>query len=102
MMKSLIKRIAIPLAYLVVCLAAASAASPKMPTFLARRDYTGLFSNWVQVADTNGDGIPDLVAYWQGLSEILFGNGDGTFRRGPSQRLVGSSYSFVATDLNGD
>ena len=73
-----------------------------MPTFLARRDYIGLLSNWVQVADTNGDGIPDLIASWQGISEVLFGNGDGTFRSGPSQMLIGSSYSFVATDLNGD
>jgi hypothetical protein len=101
-MKRTIRRNAIVTLFLLACLEAASAATPPMPTFLARRDYIGLLSNWVQVADTNGDGIPDLIADFQGASEVLFGNGDGTFRPGPGQRLIGTAYSFVATDLNGD
>jgi hypothetical protein len=32
----------------------AQAATPTMATFFARRDYPGLFSNFVQMADTNG------------------------------------------------
>src|SRR5690242_15341645 len=90
-------------AYLLAYLALARAASPKMPSFFARRDYLGLFSQWVAVADTNGDGIPDLIATDQGYVEVLFGNGDGTFRSGPSQNTIAMfSSSHVATDLNGD
>src|SRR5690242_19188959 len=82
---------------------AATAASPKMPTFSARRDYLGLFSQWVAVADTNGDGIPDLIASDQGFVEVLFGNGNGSFRTGPDTNTVlFSAGSFVATDLDGD
>lgn len=53
-----------------------------MPSFYARRDYAGLHSNWIQVADTNGDGIPDLIADQEGYIEVQLGNGDGTFRPG--------------------
>jgi hypothetical protein len=67
-------------AFLLTPLVAASPVGPKLPTFFARRDYTGLNSEWVQVADTNGDGIPDLIADGEGDIQILFGNGDGTFR----------------------
>jgi VCBS repeat protein len=87
---------------LLACLALTSAAAPLVPTFLARRDYAGLYSNWVQVADMNGDGIPDLIGILGGI-EVLFGNGNGTFRSGPSAQTVMSyARSFVTTDLNGD
>jgi len=43
-----------------------------MATFFARRDYPGLNSTFVQVADTNGDGIPDLIASKKGFIEVLF------------------------------
>jgi FG-GAP-like repeat len=79
---------------------AAIAASPKMPTFFARRDYAGLHSYFIQVADTNGDGIPDLIS--NGV-QVLFGNGDGTFRAGPISNVVGDdANSFDAVDLSGD
>jgi hypothetical protein len=88
---------------LLASLAAAGAASPKLPTFFARRDYVGLHSYWVQVADTNGDGIPDLIASSLGYIEVLFGDGDGTFRPGPNTlTAAGNALSFIATDLNGD
>ena len=32
----------------------------------------------------------------------MFGNGDGTFRPGPSQNMAPYGPSFVAADLNGD
>ena len=88
---------------LLASLAGAAAASPKMPTFFARRDYPGLYSRWVQAADTNGDGIPDLIASQEAYIQVLFGNGDGTFRPGPNTLTVaGDAVSFAATDLNGD
>jgi hypothetical protein len=88
------------------CLAAcfaASSATPATPTFSARRDYLGLYSQYVAVADVNGDGIPDLIANDSGAVQVLFGNGNGTFRQGPTT-LTGMPYagSFVAVDLNGD
>jgi len=97
-----INRSILPAACLLACVIAASAATPTMPNFLARRDYTGLNSNWVQIGDTNGDGIPDLIADWEGEIEVSFGNGDGTFRPGPSLRVLGGSVSFLASDLRGD
>ena len=39
---------------------AAGVASPPAPSFFARRDYP-IYTNFMQVADTNGDGIPDLI-----------------------------------------
>jgi hypothetical protein len=54
---------------------AARAATPKPPIFFARRDYPGLISHFVQVADTNSDGIPDMIAGGFGLIEVQFGNG---------------------------
>src|ERR1022692_1842832 len=80
---------------------AAALAAPKMPTFFARRDYPGLLTYFLQVADTNGDGIPDLIVSGPSL-EVLFGNGDGTFRPGPSSPCGSSAVSFVATSLLGD
>jgi hypothetical protein len=87
---------------LLSCIGTATAAAPPIPTFFARRDYAGLHSQQVAVADTNGDGIPDLIAS-EGNVEVLFGNGYGTFRPGPSTH-TGLRYaaSLVATDLNGD
>jgi hypothetical protein len=73
-----------------------------MPTFFARRDYAGLYSQHVAVADTNGDGIPDLIA-GSGYVEVLLGNGDGTFSTGPATN-TGMRYaaSLATADLNGD
>jgi hypothetical protein len=79
------------------------AATPKMPTFFARRDYPGLNSFFVQVADTNGDKIPDLIVNGgSGFIQVQFGNGDGTFRSGPSTHTSAGANFFLAIDLNGD
>jgi hypothetical protein len=66
----------------------AAYASPLTPSFFARHDYPGLGASWVAVADTNGDGIPDLIADSEGFVYVLFGNGDGTFRSGTQTRSI--------------
>jgi len=72
------------------------AGDPTMPSFYDRRDYLGLASEYIVVGDVNGDGIPDLVAPLQGYNQVLFGNGDGTFRTGVSG-LTGLAFaSFVS------
>jgi VCBS repeat protein/FG-GAP repeat protein len=88
---------------LVLSCGAASAASPKMPTFFARRDYAGLFTQHVAAADTNGDGVADLIANNGGAIEVLLGNGNGTFRQGPTTTTaMRAASTFVAIDINGD
>jgi hypothetical protein len=61
--------------------------------------------------DFNGDGLADLALLWTGSSgpggiTILFGNGDGTFKTGPTtQASVAVQYTdlyMIAGDFNGD
>jgi len=79
-----------------------SAASPEKPTFFARRDYPDYAFNQAAVADTNGDGIPDLIESIGGSVQVLFGNGNGTFRQGPETRTgMGFAPSFATADLTG-
>ncbi len=75
-----------------------------MPTFFARRDYPIGNDEFVQIGDTNGDGIPDLMLLnVAGGIDVEFGNGDGTFRPGPvGTAFAGFAISFAATDLKGD
>jgi hypothetical protein len=78
--------------------------TPLMPTFFARRDYM-IGSQFIQVADVNGDGIPDLLAFDVGTVIVQFGNGDGTFRPGPSTQTGAGgagAQGFVPIDLNND
>jgi hypothetical protein len=75
-----------------------SAATPK---FFARRDYPDL-AYYVQVADTNGDGIPDIIAGGSNDITVLLGNGNGTFTLGPISPFGITSSQFIPVDLNGD
>lgn len=71
------------------------------PTFYARRDYAGPGTQ-VAVADTNGDDIPDLIVINPSI-QVLFGNGNGTFRTGPvSTTGIEDMSSFAVADLTGD
>jgi hypothetical protein len=59
----------------------------------------------VVVGDFNGDGVPDLAMTVSSTVVILFGNGDGTFRTGPTTTLPGaacSCWEITAGDYNGD
>jgi len=82
---------------------AAQAATPIMPTFYARRDYQVAAGAPLQIADANGDGIPDVIADGMGNIQVLLGNGNGTFSSAPNTKtILYSSYGFAAQDLNGD
>src|ERR1700722_1255500 len=100
---NLVAFLAVVLIAMIFVAISAQAATPKMPDFFARRDYSGVLApDEVQIGDANGDGIPDVVANSAGNITVLLGNGDGTFRTGPSEKIFYDSSDFVATDLNGD
>ncbi|HTT62812.1 MAG TPA: VCBS repeat-containing protein, partial [Bryobacteraceae bacterium] len=95
---------------LAVLLCSVVAAAVTQPKFFARRDYgapalpEGSILE-VQVADVNGDGIPDVIVIPSLVIGTLLGKGDGTFRPGPSSNTgwVSSGVVFnVPADLNGD
>lgn len=52
--------------------------------------------------DFNNDGLPDLVVASGGGLKILPGNGNGTFRDGPSQNFNGPVGQLLAADLRGN
>jgi FG-GAP-like repeat len=84
---------------LALSLIACCAAGAATPNFLARRDYLGLTTQHIAVADTNSDGFPDVIT----LTQILLGNGNGTFRPGPAVHTgLFSDGRFLASDVNGD
>jgi hypothetical protein len=59
---------------------------------------------YLALADFNQDGIPDLAIVGpQGDGEALYGNGDGTFRVGPTTGGAGEENTCIAVgDFNGD
>jgi FG-GAP-like repeat len=83
-------------------------------TFTTGAQYAGFYGDCTDnqwpahtcfaVADFNGDGIPDLAgALWiQDQVMFLFGNGDGTFRRGPILTLSDAPQGLAAGDFNHD
>lgn len=85
----------------IALLASVTPVHAAAPYFIARRDYAGL-SDGIAVADTNGDHTPDLITVGRGEAEVFLGNGNGTFRQGPTSQFgIGAVYP-VARDLNGD
>jgi hypothetical protein len=87
--------------FFLASMAVASAASPTIPTFSARRDYPSA-RGFVVVADVNGDGIPDVVSLSAVTITTLLGNGDGTFSPGPSSTPGGQLTAALPIDINGD
>jgi len=58
-----------------IFLCATASAAVTQPSFYARQDYDA--KGQVQVADVNGDGIPDVIAVLGYQVTVLLGNGDG-------------------------
>jgi hypothetical protein len=79
-------------------------------TFRAARGIvTGLQTLYLETADVDGDGNPDLIAgsFTNGTLRVLFGNGKGGFSSGrdyPANGLSTSSgaQAFALADVNGD
>lgn len=83
----------------------AHASAPVSPTFADRYDYNGcsVYYNTVTAGDVNGDGIPDIVCKGGSALNVLFGNGDGTFRPGPSSPIANSGGGGpTVIDVNSD
>jgi autotransporter-associated beta strand protein len=61
-------------------------------------------TDFVTLADVNGDGRPDLIACqrFTGVLSILFGNGDGTFKAPQNFALGEFLNSVTVADINGD
>jgi FG-GAP-like repeat len=74
-------------------------------TFQKPVSYPGVLPSAIAIGDFNEDGIPDIAVNSRnefGIfpGQILLGNGDGTFRSGPS--LPPGIQSLVAADFNHD
>ncbi len=77
-------------------------ASGKLTTGNTYSTGTGSFPGAIAVADINGDGKPDLVvSVFAGLVTLL-GNGDGTFRTGPSTAAPAEGPYLATGDFNKD
>jgi FG-GAP-like repeat len=59
-------------------------------------------SKSVNVADMNGDGIPDLVFGTGSRISVFLGNGNGTFQAANTYADGGSANDIVVADVNGD
>jgi hypothetical protein len=77
-------------------------AAPPTPAFAARRDYYTVLNNYLNIADTNGDGIPDIITTTDNSATVLFGNGNGTFRQGPTTLVNMSAFNGIAADMTGN
>jgi hypothetical protein len=80
-------------------------------TFRAGASYTlGHGTVWLAAADFNGDGHLDVAVAnigsdthgTNGSVMVLFGRGDGTFKKPATYKLRGGPFAIAAADLNGD
>jgi YD repeat-containing protein len=68
------------------------------------RFASGSYPSSLTTADFNADGHADLavVDLQNGAVHVLLGQGDGTFRMGPTVAVGSQSYCLVSGDFNGD
>jgi hypothetical protein len=80
-------------------------------TFRTSATYElGPGTNWLTAADFNGDGLLDIAVANSGSDThgtdgsvmVLFGGGDGTFKKPTTYKLGGGPFAIAAADLNGD
>jgi FG-GAP-like repeat len=79
-------------------------ATPEASVSFARTDYSSPGGNIQMVtADFNGDGKLDLATatYYDSTVRIFLGNGDGTFRTGPTYAACNAG-GLATGDFNGD
>lgn len=71
---------------------------------LIQNDGTALGTPGIVAADFNGDHKMDIAVVNSNRKsvDVLLGNGDGTFGRGPTLRLPDAPFAIVAADFNGD
>jgi hypothetical protein len=95
----------------VLATAPLGAASPGISWLISPAPATGQMIFGEACGDFNGDGIPDLAVLWTDQSydgpysvTILFGEGDGKFRRGPTTPVaaLGIMPYMIGGDFNGD
>jgi hypothetical protein len=86
-----------------LCCGGIAAATVTQPAFFGRRDYPSA-PGFAVVADINGDGIPDVITMGPFGLDALLGNGNGSFRVGPTSTIGGQLgfFGIVPIDLNGD
>jgi hypothetical protein len=78
-------------------------------TAVASTPSTGFEPLSIAAGDLNGDGIADLAVSNQndgypnpGIVTVLLGNGDGTFKAGPTLQSGSIPYTVAVADFNGD
>jgi hypothetical protein len=95
-------RISVLLRFLFILLSTVALTPAQTPTFLARTDYAEAGAYAVALGDFNNDGILDIAFLDGGPVQVLFGNGDGTFRAGPLNTTFGADLCMAVGDFNGD
>lgn len=93
-----------PLVLTLLVLSTLSAVKGAVPRYYDRRDLQSANTEIIQVADVNGDGIPDIIGGNEtDRIQVFFGRSDGTFAPGPiTTPPVAAFTNLISGDFNGD